>query len=308
MHPDGEFMVQIAQPHQWDAALRLLLAAPNHSDCQLDPEQLLRQVTTGCIDTDRLFIAQRKGKVVGATWANSAAPSCATVWPPQLIEGEGEQSAALLLDALAAKLVEHGISLAQSHLSSDDQRGAARLAGVGFDQIAEIEYLACSSSVYPNTPPVGPLTFEPFRPQLRQRLADVIERTYEETMDCPALNGLRETLEVLDGYEQTGVFDPERWLFVQRKEDDVGCLLLADFPEQSQFELVYMGLVPGVRGRGWGMQVVRQSQWLARQQRRDRIVLAVDAKNKPAVDVYLSAGFVAWDRRLVFLRDLRANK
>ena len=65
------------------------------------------------------------------------------------------------------------------------------------------------------------------------------------------------TEEVLSGYRTTGVFDPQRWLLVRQDGEDVGCLLLADHPTSSQWELVYMGLVPEVRGRGLGIELVR---------------------------------------------------
>ena len=40
-------------------------------------------------------------------------------------------------------------------------------------------------------------------------------------------------------------------------------LLLADHPKARHWELMYMGLVPEVRGRGWGRQIARYAQWLA---------------------------------------------
>ena len=35
---------------------------------------------------------------------------------------------------------------------------------------------------------------------------------------------------------------------------------------------------------------------------RQRLVLAVDAANEPALRTYAAAGFQAWDRRSVFIR------
>jgi ribosomal protein S18 acetylase RimI-like enzyme len=65
---------------------------------------------------------------------------------------------------------------------------------------------------------------------------------------------------------------------------------------------MYMGIVPEWRGRGWGQQIARHAQWLARGANAQRILVAVDAANTPAVDVYRSTGFEIWDRRVVFLR------
>jgi hypothetical protein len=41
---------------------------------------------------------------------------------------------------------------------------------------------------------------------------------------------------------------------------------------------------------------------MARRGGAERLVLAVDAGNEPALRGYAAAGFVAWDRRGVFLK------
>ena len=63
-----------------------------------------------------------------------------------------------------------------------------------------------------------------------------------------------------------------------------------------------MGLVPSVRGRRFGCDVVRQAQQLAQAAGVERIVLAVDAENFPAIKMYNETGFTAWDRRTAFVR------
>ena len=90
--------------------------------------------------------------------------------------------------------------------------------------------------------------------------------SYEGTLDCPALNGVRDLPDVLASYRACGEFDPaERWFIACRGERDVGCLLLADHPDADQWEIVYVGLVPEERGRGSGLALTRHAQWLARQ-------------------------------------------
>ncbi len=128
-----------------------------------------------------------------------------------------------------------------------------------------------------------------------------MDRTYEGTLDCPRLNGVRSTEDVLATYRRSGEFDPARWFLVRLEEQDVGCLLLADHPRNEQWELIYVGLVPSARGRGLGRQLVRHAQWLVRQAGRRRLVLSVDAANGPAIGLYASEGFVAWDRRGIYL-------
>ncbi len=119
---------------------------------------------------------------------------------------------------------------------------------------------------------------------------------HEHSTACATLD------HVINGYQATGVFRPENWLFVRSGGQDVGVLLLADHPKGRHWELMYMGLVPEVRGRGWGRQITRYAQWLARGAGVERIVVAVDAANSPAVAVYRDTGFELWDQRAVYVR------
>jgi ribosomal protein S18 acetylase RimI-like enzyme len=84
-------------------------------------------------------------------------------------------------------------------------------------------------------------------------------------------------------------------------------LLLADYPQHNKLELVYMGLIPGVRGHGWGETITRHALWAARRKGRARLVVAVDAANWPARRTYEAAGLELWDRRVVFWRQF-ANR
>ena len=82
----------------------------------------------------------------------------------------------------------------------------------------------------------------------------------------------------------------------------IGCLLLADHPQDNQFELVYMGIVPQARGQRFGADVTRQALWLTGAAGRRQLVLGVDAENEPALQIYEQLGFTEWDRRRVLLK------
>ena len=130
----------------------------------------------------------------------------------------------------------------------------------------------------------------------------LIEATYEATQDCAALGGKRPMDEVLDGYRATGVFRPENWLFVRAVGHDVGVLLLADHRAAKHWELMYMGLVPARAAVASVATSCVMRSALRRPPARERIVLAVDAENFPAIKMYNETGFIAWDRRTVFVR------
>ncbi len=162
-------------------------------------------------------------------------------------------------------------------------------------------YLVSLQGAFPTAPPATRLSFEQTSTRSDAELARLVEGTYEQTLDCPALNGVQDCADALASYRGASSFDPALWFVVRHDQRDVGCLLLADFADSDQRLLVYMGLLPEARGKGLGIEVVRYSQWLCAQSGRGRLILAVDAANKPAIDIYAAAGFVIWDRRSVWL-------
>src|SRR5690606_13719752 len=159
----------------------------------------------------------------------------------------------------------------------------------------------------PASPPhtdASDLEFVPCPPDANERLAAVVEATYEATLDCPRLDGWRATADVLDGYRATGEYDPSRWLIVRHQGQDVGCLLLTEHGESGHWELLYMGLARPYRGRGWGLRLVERALQEVRRAGRQQLVLAVDRQNHPALRVYRRSGFVPWARRKVLARRL----
>ena len=251
-----------------------------------------------------LLEARRGGRVVGAVFSQVQAGKTALVWPPRLVAGEPATTAEQLLARTSRWLDHRQVRVAHALLETVTQQDDALLRGAGYEPLAELLYLVSLSENVPNSPPAGPLEYVAYSAADEGRLARVIEATYEQTLDCPQLNGVRPIEEILAGYRAAGVFDPTRWLIIRHGGRDIGCLLLTDHPEHGNWELVYMGLVVSARGNGWGSHIARRAQWLAREAGRPRLVLAVDAANAPAIRLYELLGFRAWDRRGVYLKIL----
>lgn len=255
-------------------------------------------------DDQGVWTAYRGAELVGAVWMQPLIGNTAVAWPPRLIAGEAESTAAALLDAGLTPLRERGVKLVQALLESDHGQDADRLTTAGVKHAADLLYLVSVAGSFPDDAPQPALEFQAYRHEDRSRLESIVEATYLGTCDCPQLNGIRDTSDVLAGYLAVGSSGGDHWYLVQHQGTAIGCLLLADHPVSEQMELVYMGVTLEGRGRGWGIEIVRQAQWLARRAGRARLVLAVDADNAPAIAVYAAAGFVEWDRRSVFLKVL----
>jgi ribosomal protein S18 acetylase RimI-like enzyme len=277
--------------------------------CELAPSQRrevakpLLESNNSAADEESLFVARSGERLCGAAWGQSQVGNVAVFWPPQLVSGEDTFTAALLAQAVVSDLDRKKVDLAQSLLVAPDAELVELLRLVGFQHLADLVYLSCESARFPLVAPDPcEVEFEAYAGSERHRLARLIQRTYEGTLDCTALDGARDMDDVIDGYAATGEFRPENWMFVRYGGADVGVLLLADHPAARHWELMYMGIVLEYRGRGWGRQIARYAQWLARGARAERLLVAVDSTNKPASSTYRSTGFEIWELRAVYVR------
>ncbi len=133
-------------------------------------------------------------------------------------------------------------------------------------------------------------------------LAMVLEASYEGTLDCPELCGMRSMVDVIASHESTGVFDASRWWLMFRGNDPVGCCLLSHCPANESVELVYLGLSPAVQGQGLGVRLLTHALESLRINDAVReVTCAVDRRNIPASKVYLRLGFKRFDARVGYV-------
>jgi len=254
-----------------------------------------------------LFVAVREGKLVGAVWLQPQESGVTFVTGPQLAEGEPEASCPPLLRRALDTLDAQKSSLAQSLTESAESPAAIGLRGAGFEEVAVLLYLVSLRESFPKEEPCGDFDLEAYGENGAARLAALLEQTYIGTLDCRDINDDRSPHDAIQGYLATGNSAGRWWRFVRAADCDVGCLLLGDFPNFQQLELIYVGLIPEVRGHGFGRELVRWTQWLAGSLGRERLVCAVDEANAPAVAMYAANDFHVWQRRHVWLRKRGEN-
>lgn len=252
--------------------------------------------------------ADREGESLAAVAAQILPGRVASVTPPQIETGRDasdESIAQRLLDRLNDDLSRAGLELAQALLPADDESGARAMRAAGYEHAADLLYLAAEADSFPEHPPPLPFELLAAADHNPSDLVDLVDATYVGTLDCPRIDNLRKTADVIAGYKAVGGSGNQLWKVVLGENNRrVGCLLIADHPPARQWEIVYVGLIPDVRGRGWGLELTRHAQWLARQANVQRLVLAVDAANEPAIRMYAASGFRAWDRRAIWIKPL----
>lgn len=287
------------------AALRLLHAAGDPLQQEGLADAVAAARTGGDSAFDGLFVAA--DQVGGACWVQPTAGRTAVVWPPAPRAPAGRR----LLRSAAQYVDAANIPVAQINVAVRDAFDPAVMTDGGFSQLARLLYLYADvprsyvRAVEHHPPAAGSYEFLGHADDDPAQLAALVEATYAGTLDCPALDGVRSSGDVLAGYRVQGGYLPQHWYRVKAPGPNgrpIGVLILSSYAATGNWELVYMGVVPQARGQGVGRVIVDFALQAAAQGGAERLVLAVDADNSHAVETYRAAGFIEWDRRVVYAR------
>lgn len=302
-------LVQAAKPSRLQAAKRMLAAAASHG---LDMSMMWGTVTPGPSASDAQ-VGEVCLAVPGAGRSATLLVSGPDPDSPPAISGPGPRSACVraACEGLATLPPSQRVVLAQA-LPEPNQRDVIQaLNQGGFITVATLAYLQRPTIAPPPAiawpagvtvrPVVG---VGPGQPD-REAMIRALEASYERTMDCPELCGMRTTSDILESHRAAGVFDPNLWWLVFHDDQPAGCLLLSASPDHDTVELVYLGLAPRVRGIGLGRALLSAGLRHLHDRRETAIGCAVDLRNAPAIRLYRSLDFREISRRIAMVRPLR---
>lgn len=296
--------VGLAQRH---AAMSLLLSG--RSDM---PGEEIEQVLAFCAERrfspERLWVAcegGEGGEAVASAMVLPSAGRAAMIFTSPLGAQPTEvmvellarlaRAACLAVDAREVRLIQALIEPAQvSQLRLFE--------AAGFTRLAELIYMRRRTALLTTDRALGD-GFEVTRyaPEHRERFGQAILRTYEQTLDCPALVGVRRIEDVLESHQSAGRFDPTLWRLVHRGEEPVGVMLLNPSVQGDAIELVYLGLCPAFRGQGLARKLLERGISDAAERGIGEILLAVDVINTPAMQLYRQMKFQATTRRVAMM-------
>lgn len=291
-----------------DAALALLYSRLSRSEREQQMAETLSAVERREISLENLLVALEGDRVVGSALAVRRPGRIAFLWPPVVCE-EPAPSAVVqaLLDALAWRVDAQHVLMTQCLLTPDDAAGRTSLESGGFPYVTDLMLLSRSlGDVTPQSENPG-LTVACYTAELHNVFAQVVQRTYEGTLDCPALAQIRSGEESLDSHRVTGEFRPEGWRIYRSLGQDVGVVLLAEHPDRDAWEVAYLGVIPESRRRGLGRAILSEALCFAAGSGRSTIEVAADAGNSPALGLYRRLGFQDIRRFAVHLRIHRAG-
>ena len=245
-------------------------------------------------------VASRGDEILGACRFISGSGRCANVLLPRLTEWD-ESLAARLLRAAAARVnLREGARLIQVLI--DPQAAgtlAAALEQAGFEKLALLAYLRRHVKPEERQTPLPPdLGWRRYWRLRHTSFAQTIAATYEESLDCPGLVGLRTVNDAITTHKHMGIFSARAWNLATAGGKPVGVVLLNNL--QGRGDVVYLGVVPAARHSGIGkvlvMRAIRDTAAMGLPQ----IGMAVDVSNTPAMRLYERTGFLETQRRLAY--------
>jgi ribosomal protein S18 acetylase RimI-like enzyme len=171
--------------------------------------------------------------------------------------------------------------------------------------MAELIYLHRTLRRAPAPPPL-PANFriQTYSEETHGAFAAAIPASYQNSLDCPPLNGLRKVQDIIAGHKAAGEFDPQDWFVLSLGDEPVGVLLLSRTLAADGMELVYLGLSPTVRRHGLGDYLMKLAEWRVCQRKLRRLTLAVDSKNEPALRLYYRHGMQRLTSKVALMREL----
>lgn len=242
---------------------------------------------------------------------------------------EERAACAIALTAHLSQLSDVPMDIAQALPAAREQWAVTALLSAGWQVVGELAYMRrplradeapkgglLRSRQSEHALPDGveleslrvPGPASPAPPALVQALDD----SYVDTLDCPALCGMRRTSDIIASHAAIGRPELALWSLVRHEGRPAGALLFACLPEQRCYELVYIGLGPSLRGMGLGELLLRRgiavlSTRIRQSQARAgwSLTCAVDTANVPAARLYRRLDFTSFDHRVACVRALR---
>lgn len=202
------------------------------------------------------------------------------------------------VEAVAGEGLRRGNVLVQTLVPDSSAELAERLNGAGFRRLTQLIYLRRRTTLPSRKPRVDlDLDWITFSEDRASLFAKALEESYESSLDCPELYGIRKSCDILAGHKATGDFDPQNWYLACRDGVPLGILLLAALPASQSIEVVYMGVTQTARGTGVSDALMRRAVATAQDSGAAFLALAVDCRNQPARSLYERWGFIELTRR-----------
>ncbi len=295
-------IIDQARPDEWPAAFALAYQRTPAAARQLQVAHALDLLATGVLHPAGIWIARDGQSLRGVQICVPLGGASYLFWLPEA-RGPREIADAVTRAGLAWCAAEGG-KLAQALAPPTEADRAAPLVRQGFRQVTQLLYLERDLRDLTRSGAAPAIRCEPCTAANEACFRETLARSYEGTLDCPELNGVRSVDEILAGYRAASAGGPQRWWLIRAGSDPAGVLIVTDLPEGPAWDLSYLGVLPEYRRRGVATSAGRIAMQKAQAAGATQMVLAVDERNAPARQLYEALGFAETEARMVYLHFL----
>jgi ribosomal protein S18 acetylase RimI-like enzyme len=291
--------ITTAAPAEWSAAFELALEHLPGDVRSVRVLNALALVASGDIDPAGIFVARHTAGLCGVAVCVLLRGASGLFWLPKTVPADPALEDQLV-DRALDWLRRRGAKLAQAFFGPLDRPYACALLRRGFEQVTRLNYMEHLLQDLPSSsaPDIRYLTYSEKNQDLFHA---TLLNTYEATLDCPELNGVRTIEEIIAGHQGQGNHHPDRWWLALANGRAVGVAMTTVVPDLEAWDLSYLGVVPEARRRGVGRALTGHVLEAAQQARAPKLILAVDERNLPAAQLYGQLGFTSIDFREVYL-------
>ena len=290
---DASVTIRPARPAEYVNAIQLLFGghSPDLSEAQVREFIASTQERGG--DLGMLHVGERGGTLTLACMPLTSPGRTMLMFTSPTPAKPLRQATSRLIDAVCLAAADRNVQLAQVLLEPGDDALHRIYADAGFESMAELIYLSGAPRRAASPPQLPPaFRWAHYSESTHDDFVRTIHESYRDGLDCPALNGIRDMRDVIEGHKGSGgEFEPKLWSLLLEANIPRGVLLLSTSGRGDEvMELIYLGLTPESRGRKLGGILFRQALSEAAGRGNDRLSLAVDAKNIPALKLYYRNG------------------
>ena len=196
-----------------------------------------------------------------------------------------------------------GISLVQTVMGTHEPLLEQAFKYAGFSKLATLTYMEQTRPPKQIRLQQG-IQFTQLSQQHDNILGQLLEETYVDSLDCPAIHGARKVQDIIDGHRGTDKQSAQVWSIAELGGVPTGVILLNTIPKSNRIELAYIGIAPRARGRGLSHSLMQHAVHQARKHNCTKITLAVDATNGPAIGLYKKWNFIEKHKRLTLIHKL----
>ncbi|MCD6303702.1 MAG: GNAT family N-acetyltransferase [Planctomycetes bacterium] len=301
----GPVLIEPAARGATDRALQFLAAGRRDDMTAALRAEAYRAMIDGSGGRWHLWWAHRAGEPLAAALVIVYHGKVGFVFfnDPSDSPGVDESLAPAVIRSAADEALAGGLAVVQALIDPPCDACGRMLARAGFEHLAELVYMSLDVTRWRAGPPCGELAWLHYGQYDERLLAEVLCGTYEDSLDCRGLYGVREIADVIESLKHSGAFSPLSWWLLEVSGSPAGCVLVngPSGPARTA-DLVYMGLLKRYRRRGLARRLVaRAAEWAHRCGRKE-LTVAVDSINEPAKKVYEKEGFRETHRRIAYIR------